>query len=297
MGQTNFTVGKIWSGHFWYTNFWVPGPPPLFSYIPAPLPRFRSLGVPLGGGLAGGCPPPPQSQVREPHPQPPAFLRACSAHPLPPPSGASHQRLIKCVGGSPPVCISRRAGSALAWPKSRRVCESGTVAPLLTRAAAAPWRPSHDVHSGVLCVCVCVRDQPQKPALDPPPPPPTAADSPPTAVSSPPTAADSPPTAVGCAPTAADSPPAAVGYTTPAPAVLRMSDKRPLGARPAGLWSLLRARSSHATRRRNPPLYRILRISFEMRFFFPPGVDKTTCECVQSFGTNGECDKPSGPTC
>ena len=26
-GKTKFTVGKIWSGHFWCTNLWVPSPP------------------------------------------------------------------------------------------------------------------------------------------------------------------------------------------------------------------------------------------------------------------------------
>ena len=25
--KAKFTIGKIWSGHFWYTNFWAPGPP------------------------------------------------------------------------------------------------------------------------------------------------------------------------------------------------------------------------------------------------------------------------------
>ena len=26
--KRHFTIGKMWSGHFWYTNFWVPDPPP-----------------------------------------------------------------------------------------------------------------------------------------------------------------------------------------------------------------------------------------------------------------------------
>ena len=26
--KTKFTIGKIWSGQFWYTNFWAPGPLP-----------------------------------------------------------------------------------------------------------------------------------------------------------------------------------------------------------------------------------------------------------------------------
>ena len=26
--KRGFTVGKIWLGHFWYTNVWVPDPPP-----------------------------------------------------------------------------------------------------------------------------------------------------------------------------------------------------------------------------------------------------------------------------
>ena len=39
--KTKFTIGKIWSGHFWYTKFWVqnplpPSPPPLLKRSPAP---------------------------------------------------------------------------------------------------------------------------------------------------------------------------------------------------------------------------------------------------------------------
>ena len=43
--KTKITIGKIWSGHFWYTNFWVPDPPPPFLLLP------------FGGGgvCAGEC--------------------------------------------------------------------------------------------------------------------------------------------------------------------------------------------------------------------------------------------------
>ena len=37
----NFAIGKIWWVHFWYTNFWVPDPPP-FHWFPS------------GGGGGGG---------------------------------------------------------------------------------------------------------------------------------------------------------------------------------------------------------------------------------------------------
>ena len=30
VGKKRFTIGKIWSGPFWHTNFWVLNPPPLF---------------------------------------------------------------------------------------------------------------------------------------------------------------------------------------------------------------------------------------------------------------------------
>ena len=42
------TVGKIWSGHFWYTNFWVPDPPSppssllIHPWLPPPTPVSRS---------------------------------------------------------------------------------------------------------------------------------------------------------------------------------------------------------------------------------------------------------------
>ena len=35
VGNTKFTIGKILSGHFWYTDFWFSDPhPPLFSNTP-----------------------------------------------------------------------------------------------------------------------------------------------------------------------------------------------------------------------------------------------------------------------
>ena len=43
-GTTKFTIGKILSGHFWYTNFWVPDPP-----FPAP-------NTPSNATLAGMAP-------------------------------------------------------------------------------------------------------------------------------------------------------------------------------------------------------------------------------------------------
>ena len=40
--KTKFTLRKVLSGHFWYTNIWVPDTPPpfpLFYYTPPPAPR------------------------------------------------------------------------------------------------------------------------------------------------------------------------------------------------------------------------------------------------------------------
>ena len=45
VGKTKFAVGGIWSGHCWYTNFWVPDPTP---------PSLLTLL--WGGGAAGGDP-------------------------------------------------------------------------------------------------------------------------------------------------------------------------------------------------------------------------------------------------
>ena len=42
VGKTKFTIGKIWSGHFWYTKFWVQNPLP-----PSPPCSKEALG---GGG-------------------------------------------------------------------------------------------------------------------------------------------------------------------------------------------------------------------------------------------------------
>ena len=65
--KTRFTIGKIWSGHFWYTNIWVPGPPPppppLFSCIllhtplAQPLPDCTARATQSGGaaGARGFC--------------------------------------------------------------------------------------------------------------------------------------------------------------------------------------------------------------------------------------------------
>ena len=42
-----FTIGKILSGHFWYTKFWVPSPPlPPALPLRTPLPTSLSLGRP-----------------------------------------------------------------------------------------------------------------------------------------------------------------------------------------------------------------------------------------------------------
>ena len=40
-GKMKFTIGKILSGHFWYTNLWVPELPPPFCYFP-PHEHFAS---------------------------------------------------------------------------------------------------------------------------------------------------------------------------------------------------------------------------------------------------------------
>ena len=46
--KPKFTVGKIWSGHFRYTYFWVPDPPPPpntpFEHSPDQLPHPSPLG-------------------------------------------------------------------------------------------------------------------------------------------------------------------------------------------------------------------------------------------------------------
>ena len=34
VGKMKFTIGKIWSGHLWYTRFWVQPPPPLLKRSP-----------------------------------------------------------------------------------------------------------------------------------------------------------------------------------------------------------------------------------------------------------------------
>ena len=42
--KTEITIGKIWSGHFWYRNFWVPDapftPPPSHASLVDPPPLF-----------------------------------------------------------------------------------------------------------------------------------------------------------------------------------------------------------------------------------------------------------------
>ena len=42
---TKFTIGNMWLGHFWCTNFWVPDPPPPLSNtsLPPPPPSQRAL--------------------------------------------------------------------------------------------------------------------------------------------------------------------------------------------------------------------------------------------------------------
>ena len=54
-------MGKILSGHFWYTNFWVPDPPfpprpPNTSLPPAPpLPARHAQAAPPGTWSCSGC--------------------------------------------------------------------------------------------------------------------------------------------------------------------------------------------------------------------------------------------------
>ena len=58
--KPNSTMGKAWSGHFWYTHFWVPAPPPPFLALSwlgdmegADL-CLRVVPLDWGGGWVGG---------------------------------------------------------------------------------------------------------------------------------------------------------------------------------------------------------------------------------------------------
>ena len=57
--------------------------------------------------------------------------------------GGTAPRWFECSGGNGVQCLSQPTGE-----KGSLVGESGTVVPLLTEAASAPWRPSR---SGAGC--------------------------------------------------------------------------------------------------------------------------------------------------
>ena len=44
-GGTKFIAGNIWSGHFWYTNFWVLDPPlpPSLLILPLAPPQIQPI--------------------------------------------------------------------------------------------------------------------------------------------------------------------------------------------------------------------------------------------------------------
>ena len=67
-----FTVGKIWSGHFWYTNFWVPDPPPPSAPLcqPPPPPSAPPF---MHSPVSDPPPPPAHFPHHVPEPPPPAL--------------------------------------------------------------------------------------------------------------------------------------------------------------------------------------------------------------------------------